>query len=57
MHRTENVIAFHDILGNSYVPEQHADEDHHYLPTREPCDLVVNFDELLRRLRSALWLR
>jgi hypothetical protein len=34
--------------------EQHQDESHRHLPIAEKREPLVNFDELLKKLRAAL---
>jgi len=57
MYTTQNFTQLHTIFGNGYVPEQHRDETQRHLPPTEHREFVVNFDELLKRLRAALSLR
>jgi hypothetical protein len=45
------------IFGSGYLTEHHAGEKRHFLPPPEPHEFVINFEELLRRLRAALSLR
>jgi hypothetical protein len=53
---TQNFIPL-AVFGAGYVQEQHGDEKHRYLPCRDERSFVVNFDELLKKLRAALSLR
>jgi hypothetical protein len=58
MHARHNFNQLQTIFGNGYVPEQHADEMHGYLPPSGQSDLdSTMFDELLETLRAALSLR
>ena len=57
MHTSQHFTQLQSIFGSGYVPEQHADETHQYLPPLEHREFVVNFDDLLKRLRAALSLR
>jgi len=45
MYPTQNFTQLQTIFGNGYAPEQHRDEH---------CEFVVDFEELLKRLRTAL---
>jgi hypothetical protein len=58
MHAHRNFNQVQTIFGNGYLPEQHADDAHRYLPAFEHPDSDVGlFDELLKTLRAALSLR
>ena len=45
------------IFAGNYVSEQHGDATHRWLPYLDDGTLVVDFEKLLRSLRSALALR
>lgn len=45
------------VIGGLYVPEQHGDEIERYLPRPEKRSFAVDFDQMLKGLRAALWLR
>jgi hypothetical protein len=45
------------IFGSGYVAEEHSDEARQYLSPPEHREFFVNFDELMKKLRSALSLR
>ena len=53
---TQNFIPL-PVFGTGYVQEQRGDESHRYLPGAGERDFVLNFDELLKKLRAALSLR
>ena len=53
----QNFTQVPTIFGSGYVPEQHRDESHRYLPISEKREPLVNFDNLLKMLRAALSLR
>ena len=55
MHFTgQNFTHIATIFGSGYVPEQHQDESSRYLPIPAKREPLVNFDELLKKLRAAL---
>jgi len=54
---TQSFTQAPTIFGCGYVPEQHGDDTHRHLPVLEKRELVVDFAELLKALRGALWLR
>ena len=51
---SQNFTQVATIFGSGYVPEQHRDESHRYLPASEKREPLVSFDELLKKLRAAL---
>ena len=51
---SQNFTQVATIFGSGYVPEQHGDESHRYLPISEKREPLVNFHELLKKLRAAL---
>jgi hypothetical protein len=58
MHARQNFNLVQTIFGTGYLPEQHADDAHCYLPASEHPGVDVSFcDELLKVLRAALSLR
>jgi hypothetical protein len=55
MYRTsQSLTQVVTIFGPGYVPEQRGEETHCHLPWGEKRDPIVNFDELLKKLRAAL---
>jgi hypothetical protein len=48
---------FQTVFGTGYLPEQHIDATHGYLPTPEHVEISVKWEELLKKLRAALSLR
>jgi hypothetical protein len=54
---SQNFTQVATIFGSGYVPEQRGDETHRYLPISEIREPLVNFDDLLKKLRAALSLR
>jgi len=50
----QNVAHIATIFGSGYVPEQHQDESRRHLPLPATRGPLINFDELLRKLRAAL---
>ena len=44
------------VVGSAYISERHHDEVHRYLPPLE-SKFHINFEEVLKTLRSALSLR
>jgi hypothetical protein len=58
MHPTTQATHQHpSIFAGNYVSEQHGDATHRWLPYLDDGTLVVDFEKLLRSLRSALALR
>ena len=57
MYSTQNFTPLQTLFGAGYVEEQHADEAHRYLPPSEPGEFVMNFEQMLKKLRAALSLR
>ena len=51
---SQNFTQVATIFGSGYMPEQHTDDTQRYLPVSDP---LLNFDELLKKLRAALSLR
>jgi hypothetical protein len=51
---TENSDQMQSVFGGIYVLEHHADETHRYLLTSEKHDFAMDFEAMLKRLRSAL---
>ena len=47
----QNFTQVPTIFGSGYVPEQHRDENHRYLPISEKREPLVKFDELLKKLQ------
>ena len=54
---TQGSHQLRTIFGNGYVPEQHGEETLRYLPTPDAGQFGLNFEEILKALRSALSLR
>jgi hypothetical protein len=54
---TQSSHPLQTIFGGGYVPEQHGDEAHRYLPLSENCEFAMNFDDVLTALRQMLSLR
>ena len=56
---TQNFTQAHTIFGGGYVPEQHGDETHRYLPPKEDREIGVgairNVDEALKALNVAMF--
>jgi hypothetical protein len=57
MYDPHHFAQLNTIFGSGYVAEQHADEARRHLPPPQHHEFVVNFDELLNKLRAALSLR
>jgi hypothetical protein len=53
----QSSVQLQTIFGGGYVPEQHNDATHRYLPAAEPHEFVVDFDAIMKVLRAALSLR
>ena len=55
---TQNFIQAHTIFGGGYIPEQHGEETHHYLPPKDDREIGVvairNVDEALKTLNDAM---
>ena len=54
---SQTSIQLHTVFGGGYVAEQRGDQTHHYLPSSEKHEFVVDFDEVIKALRAALSLR
>lgn len=54
---TQSSHPLQTIFGGGYVPEQHGDETHRYLPSFDTSEYSVNWDDVLKSLRTALSLR
>jgi hypothetical protein len=54
---TQSFTHVPTVFGSGYVPEQHADGAHSYLPASERSELSVDFDRLIKSLRAMLSLR
>jgi hypothetical protein len=50
----QNVTHIATVFGSGYMPEQHQDESRRYLPVPAKREPLMNFDELLKKLRAAL---
>jgi hypothetical protein len=57
MNPTTYSVPLKTIFGGGYVPEQHGEATRRYLPAAEPHEFVVDFDAILKALRTALSLR
>jgi hypothetical protein len=51
---TQSFTQAHTIFGGGYVPEQHIDETHWNLPPAEQHEPVLDFNAVIKALRSAL---
>ena len=55
---TQYFTQAHTIFGCGYVPEQHGDETHRYLPPKDDREIGVvairNVDEALKTLNDAM---
>ena len=54
---TQNFNQMHTVFGGGYVQERHSDGAHHYLAPAEKHEFIVDFDAVVKALRSALSLR
>jgi hypothetical protein len=54
---TQSTYQLVSIFGGNYVAEQHGDDIQRRLPRSGEPPLVIDFDKLLKALRSALSLQ
>jgi hypothetical protein len=58
MHQsTQNFTQVQTVFGGGYVPDNHGDDMHHYLPPAEKHEFIVDFEAVINALRAALSLR
>jgi hypothetical protein len=54
---TQTSCQLHSIFGGGYVLEQHDDDTPRYLPASDDNESIVDFAEVLKALRAALFLQ
>jgi hypothetical protein len=54
---TSQFLGTSIFIGSSYVPEQHSDETQRFLHRPEKHSFAVDFDQMLKTLRTVLSLR
>ena len=54
---TPSLAPLQTVFGGEFVQEQHCDEMHRYLPKAEKHQFTVDFDAVIKALRTALSLR
>ena len=54
---TQSFAPLQTVFGGEFVQEQHCDEIYRYLPQAEKHEFTVDFDAVIKALRTVLSLR